>query len=768
MSAVLVLAAASHPGAFAVDIVATAAAAWLVVCACGIQGRGVLEIATAWLLSLIALVGGAGVILGETGGLGALGFLALHTATLVSLAALRRRRLPGDLSALRDFRDRARGFLNERTPESVATGCMLLLLAAFAVIAAWAEPATADGLTYHMPRIGQWLQDGRVHELASQDERMNFVATVPDLAMAWLLGGTSVGFRPADLAQAIGGILAFLATVGLARQTGLGRVPSVFAGALLFGMANVAVQFTSSQTDLFTAGVFSAAFYLWLAAWKRGEASVLGGAGAGLALGAKGTLFYLAPGFLVWVAFVAWRRPLGWPLWRRTVVAAVLGVELFAMPLFLHNSRDFGDPLGPKEWVGKLHQGAGSNREFLEKLAWNLECSFAQVFEPQSQPAFLRGAGRAVVAEMENHVPIRDPFTLDGLSRKSTLQEVFLERTGPDADIASFGIVSFVLFAAGSLAALARWRRGGMEVFGWSAGVAAFLLFFHAMQQWHPYAFRYFVLAAPWIAVVSAWGIEQLRGTPRVAAWVLVLAASADVCWSVTTHTHQSGWRAATQPERSLNYFVSSGWGTWSDGLEPESAPLSIALPEERPVAGFYRQPGGRPVSYLQNLGTAAETAEELTRDEPGWVVVPALRFIGREGRVVASTWLFKGDEGSPYSVAAYRRLEPGEKPAILLYRNIKERQHNGWAHRLLVKTWDGRPVQFRLSNPLESAVCYNMRTPLTITEGKVAARGSRLMDAVLPANSVSQVWILIEVPEGGDNAPGGATASEPTVELVP
>jgi len=422
MPAVLVLAAASHPGAFAVDVVATVAAAWLVVCACGIQGRGILETATAWLLSLTALVGGAGVILGETGGLGAAGFLALHAAVLAALAFLRRRGLAGDLAALRGAWDRARAFLNERSPESVATRCMLLVLGVLTVLAAWAEPATADGLTYHMPRIGQWLQDGRVHELASQDERMNFVATVPDLAMAWLLGGTSVGFRPADLAQAIGGMLAFLATVGLARQTGLGRLPSVLAGALLFGMANVAVQFTSSQTDLFTAGAFSAAFFLWLAAWQRGESSVLGGAGAGLALGAKGTLFYLAPGFVVWVAFVAWKRPLAWPLWRRTVVAAVLGVELFAMPLFLHNSRDFGDPLGPKEWVGKLHQGAGSNREFLEKLTWNLECSVAQVFEPQSQPVLLRGAGRAVVAQLENHVPIRDPYTLDGLSRKSTLQ----------------------------------------------------------------------------------------------------------------------------------------------------------------------------------------------------------------------------------------------------------------------------------------------------------------------------------------------------------
>jgi hypothetical protein len=89
--------------------------------------------------------------------------------------------------------------------------------------------------------------------------------------MAWFLGASREGYALLVLPQAIGGILAIGATIALARQSGLGRGPALLAGGLLLGMANVAAQFTAAQTDLFTTGVFAAAFALWLAAVRRGN-----------------------------------------------------------------------------------------------------------------------------------------------------------------------------------------------------------------------------------------------------------------------------------------------------------------------------------------------------------------------------------------------------------------------------------------------------------------------------------------------------------------
>jgi len=750
-----------HMVAFSADFAVVAVAAWLLVCACGDRGRGALETATAWCLSFAALVAGAGVVLGETGGLGVSGFLGFHAAAAFALAALRRRHLADDLAAASDAWANARRYLNSGGPGPVAAVGLLAIVLALFGIAALAHPATADALTYHLPRIGQWLQDGRVRILDSQDARMNFVATVPDLAMSWLICGAGSGFRPVVLAQTFGGLMALGATVGLARQTGLSRGAAIMAGGLLLGMANVAVQFTSSQTDLFTAGVFAAAFYLWVCALRRREASLLGGAGAGLALGAKGTLFYLAPGALVWVVALAWRHPLPWAQWRRTLVAAVLGVALFALPGFVRNWRAYGDPLGPKEWVSKLHQGALSPADYARKLRWNLTSSLAQVFEPQSQPHGLRSVGRAAVEWLAPLVPESDPYTLDGLGRRDSFRNAFVGRAGPDADVTSFGIVAFALFLAGSAVSLARWRQGGQLVATWSAGVGVFLAFFHAMQQWHPYAFRYFILAAPWVAVVSAWGIEQLRGGWRAAAWVLVTAASLDVGWNVTAHTHQSGWRTVTQPERSLTYFASANWGAWSETLSPSDSPLLLCLPEERPVAGFYRLPSGRGVSFVSDPGDSAATAEDLLHGRTGWVVVPARRFLGREGKVAASVWLFRGDDGSPFSVAAYRLAETGEISSAVLYRDRPTRGQDEITHELLVKTWGSQPTRFKITNPGPVALRYRIVTPVSGFSGEVPPATKGTVEVTLPANTVSEVRLLL-----GDLGVAGHT--EPSVELAP
>lgn len=745
---------------FAADVLVTAAAAWLVVCALGLRGRGLLEAPLAWWLSLSGLVGGAGVLLGETGGLGAAGYLAVHAAALAALAAARRRFLGADLEALAGLCARARRFLNSGTPQSAAALCLLLALAALAAVAAWSQPATADALSYHLPRMGQWLEDGRITVLPTADARMNYTAVVPELVMAWLLGISDTGFRPADLVQAIGGVMAVGSTVGLAREAGLGRGASVMAGALLLGMANVAVQFTASQTDLFTAGVFASAFYLWVCALRRREASVLGGAGLGLALGAKGTLFYLAPGALVWVAFMAWRHRPPPAAWRRTLAAALLGVALFALPGFARNWRAYGSPLGPKQWVEQVHQGAASLSGFAHKLQWNLTCSLAQVFEPQSQPLGLRSAGRSVVRLLARHVPAGDPYTYAGMSRTERLQNAFLHRAEPDADFASFGIVALALLVAGTAAALAAFRRPDARmIVAWSGGVAAFVLFFHAVQQWHPYAYRYFVLAAPWVAVVGAWGIERLPGAARAAAWILVLGAAANVAWRVTAHSYQSGWRAAVQPESSLTYFASRSWGDWSEGLAPATAPLTLCLPYGAAAAGFYREPAGRRVSMRALPGRDVPTAEEFVRGEPGWVVVAPALFLGREGRVAASVWLFNGDPGSPFSVAAYRRLAPGEVPAAVLYGDARAEGPRGAEHQLLVKTWDARPVSLRLSNPAGLPVSFRLSSPLSQERGWIPAGGVRTVALSLPPERVSQVRVVFEAAAGGIPSPEPAVA---------
>ncbi len=748
---------------FLTDVGVTLAAAWLLVCAGGHAKHGFLEAGIAWLWSLLALAAGAGVILGLTGGFGAPGFLVFHSGLLGALLVVRRSHLAADRELLGRAVGQVRQFFATPGCDRLIAAGLLVVLLALTVIAALAQPAVLDALTYHLPRIGAWLQDGRVHVLATTDARLNFVADIPDIVWAWLAGGVSAGFRLVVLAQALTGLLAVGATIGLARQSGLSRGASLLAGGLLLGMANVVVQFTAAQTDLFATGIFAASFYLWLAALRRGEVSWLGALGAGFALGAKGTLFYLAPGALLWVGWLAWQHRLPWAKWQRTLLAGLLGIGLFALPSYLRNWQAYGGFLGPAAWVKKHHQGFDSVSGQLHKLQWNLTASLAQNLEPQSQPDALRALSLGTARALVRTLPVADPYTLDGMDRRAVLGQI-LQRTEPDADAVSFGLVTLLLFSLGVIFCVIRWRHAAARQMAvWGAGAFIFLLFFHFMQQWHQYAFRYLVLASPWVALVSAWGIEQLGPSWRRAIWLLAGFATLDVGWHVTMHTHQAGWKSVVSPERSLSYFVAQGWRDWSQQLDHPEAPLLLALSQERPIGAFYRQSPARPVEFMAEPESGAATAEAILHSRPGWLIVTAGRLLGREGRVAASVWLFKDDENNPVSLAAYRLLMPGEKPTPIVYRQKRAITAGVLTYDLLVKTTERPAVRLLLTNPGPTERGYAWSTPLTRVRGRLAAGTRVLLELPMPADAVGEILVVFD--------PAGAAAVNdpaPTVEFQP
>lgn len=719
-----------------------------------------IEPALAWGLAAVALVAGAGVVLGETGGFGPAGFFALHAVALTILLFTRRATLRADADAARIWAGELRAaFATPGAARWLAAG-LGIVLTALSLIAAWAEPAIFDALTYRLPRMAHWLQEGRIQILATEDARLNFVAGLAEIVGAWLLGAAREGFALIALTQAAGGLLAVGATCGLARVSGLNRTGALLAAALLLGMANIVAQFTSVQTDLFTTGLFAAGFHLWLCAWRRGEIPWIGLIGVGLALGAKGTVFYLGPGALLWVVYQVWHHRGSARQWIASIAIGAGAVLLLAGPGFLRNARAYGDPLGPAEWVKKHHAGFTSAGDLARKLQWNLGASFAQNLDPHSQPRPWREGARATGLAVAGRLPERDAYTLDGLNRRETLQALVLERATPDADVAAFGGVALGLFAVGAGLALTRLRRPDARlVLVWAAGVIAFGLFFHAMHQWHPFAFRYLALAAPWIAIVGAWGLEKLPLRARRVAWAVVLLATADVAAHIVLHTHQSGWRAVAQPERSRGVFVTHSWRTWSEQLD---GPLAIALPGERPIAAFYRQAHARRVDFVPGAGAGVATAEALARTLPGWVIVPAARFLGAEGRVAARTWLFEGREESPFSIAAYRSLRPGEMPSPVLYRHRRAQRGPEVSHELLVRTWTPAPVRFVVQNRDAFEWEFSVITPAGRSAGVVAANAVTSVSIPLPVDAVAEIQLTFRARAAGSDHSG------PIVELNP
>lgn len=648
---------------FFVDGLAVAASAWLAGPGARRRCRGTLETLVAWGVLGVAVIAGAGVALGATGGFSAAGFLGVHLAMLGGLVAWRWRDLGEHGRRLNAL---ARGVRQGVTADRAtrwACGALAVFLVVTAILAATGGLGIYDALTYRLSRIGHWLQEGRIEFIATNDPRQNYMPVVPDVVMAWLLGGVAHGYGWVALAQWGGGVLMLTATVGMARQSGLGRAASVGAALVVAGFANVAPQFTTAHTDLFTAGLVAAAFFLWRAAAGRGEGSLTAGLTGGLALGAKGTVFYFLPTLALWALWCGWRHRLPVSAWFRTGLAGVAGALIFAAPGLWQNWRHYDGVFGPAEFVQMHHQGGGGS--WVNKTALNLKSSAIQSLEPHSQMPGVDRLAAMAAGEWVASLPETDPFTFENANRREVLTSLLARRT-PDADATAFGLLASVLVVLGWLTALGTGfrRAGAAEVRVLGAGVAGFLVFFHAMQQWHPYGFRYFILAAPWMGIVVAWWLAGLGTRLRAIGWGVALLSAACVGGHTLARTHNAGWPAAVRPEGSMYSYIFGAWRGWLDGLGGAGQSLQVALPFNRELAPFYRREGPRTAVKLVELkslsGLSAEQA--VAGLAGGWLITTPGQFADNEGKVVRIAWLFRGDAGSVYSLVAYRALHAGEE----------------------------------------------------------------------------------------------------------
>ncbi len=744
----------------AADALLVGAIGWQFVCWLTPERQSELERLLAAGIAGLAVVAMTGVFLGETGFLHLPGFLVVHVLALSVLGLARRSRWRRDVAAAVELGARCRTRLQGPRFEAGLMGLLIVVIAAFVGLAFWSQPVVFDALAYRLARIGYWLQDARITAIVTDDARLTYMPVVPDLIMTWLLTGSSDGYQPAALAQTMGGILLLGATIGLARLSGVNRAASIAAAWMVLGLPNVVPQFTAAYTDLFTGGVLSAGFFLWLRALQRGEGAWFGGIAAGLALGSKGTTAYIAPGLAVVAIGLAWRYRTTCRAWGRTLLGAFLVALVVAVPTTYRNLRAFGGPVGPRDFVVWHHGESTSWSGLLRKLWLNLESTGAQLFEPNSQPPWGRAGLRQIGEAVTRRLPVSDPFTFDGVGRRANLEKVF-RVAAPDADVTSTGVMLPLLCVAACVLAL--WNRrqmGARYVLAWALTVTAFLLVMHSQVQWHPYLYRFVVLVVPWMAVMAVWGLQAVPRWLGTAAWAVVAAGTIYGFLMGSIVTYQSGWVAATQPGQSVGFHVFERWRNWSMYLESDAGPLRPHLPVNQPVAAFLRRGDAKRVEpgYLSRL--TAASAQQYVDSADGWLIVPAARYIGREGNVVGRTWLIDGDESNVFSLAAYRALRPGERPPPVVYRNRSSPEAGMERRELLVRTWDEVPLRLELVNHASTGRDYEVRSPLGNVVGHIDSRQRRVVEIRVPANFPT--LFVIESPLTGADQPGQLEARVP------
>jgi len=728
-------------------------AAWFALRRLADAGMTRIELVLGWGLLALQLVVATGVLLGLLGQLGPSQFILSHLLILIGLMFSRgeeRSRDVAELLAL--WREVGRRL---RAPGLAGVWLGLLIAAALVLVVFGylAQPVVFDALTYRLSRIGHWLQEGRVGLITTDDARLNYMPAAPDLVMAWLAGMRADGYGTSALAQTFGGLLALVATVGLGRLTALSWPAAIAAALLLLGLPNVAPQFTTAYTDLFTTGVLAAAFCLWLAALFRGRGSWLAGTGAGLALASKGTVIYFAPGLVPVVLWLAWRHRLSRREWSRTLLGGLLATAVFLGPSLMRNQRAYDGWAGPAASVTWHHGPTPGWRGSLDKLQLNLSSALAQLCEPNSQPLWWRDPVQRAGAALIRRLPEKDPYAFDDLNRRANLEKVYAV-AAPDADVASTGVALPLLGLLAGITALAARQRAGRELaLAWMVAIAGFVLFMHWRVQWHPYQFRFLVLASPWLAVLVVWGLVQWPRPWQVAVGTLLAAVTVHGLGAAWFDTYQSGWPAYARSGQSLGAHVYQEWRGWSAALDQPETSLRPALPMNLPLAAFFRQPSGRRVELTSLQGITADKAEDAIHGEGGWLIVPAAKFLGREGSVMTRVWLQDGEERNAFSLAAYRTLRPGEHPVPALYRNRIVVTADGIRRELLVKSWAREAVGLQLFNPGESTMRCTLQTPRG-NDTREIAPGQRLRwEVALTADAVSPVILQWPKAEAGRTA---------------
>jgi hypothetical protein len=383
-----------------------------------------------------------------------------------------------------------------------------------------------------------------------------------------------------------------------------------------------------------------------------------------------------------------------------------------------------------------LHHGEyASTTHMLEKSARNLATSAVHVLEPNAQPSWLQPATRATGLWLAKKFPAEpDPFVFMAMPRRAQL-EMLMGRTEPDADIVGCGLLAAGLFAAGLLAGFTtRAQPGAAQVRVWGVGVLVYLVTQHALVQWHPWAFRFMVLASPWMAAIGIWGVARLRRVGRLVVLGLAMTIAAQVFVALQWRTKQAAWQALVNPDASGSYFSYSRWRAWARTLDHPSDPLRLAFPINQPLASFYRLAPPRTIR-LERLATHDEaTAEQAVGSAPGWIVVPLERFMGQEGRVMGRTNLL--------NAAAYRALLPGERPQPLLYGNRQIPKDDLVRQELVIRTWADAPVRLELVNSGPTEIRGRVRSPTGERSAVVPAHGRVVVEVPVPPEVIALVTV--------------------------
>jgi len=215
-----------------------------------------------------------------------------------------------------------------------------------------------DSLATHLSRIGFWLQNGSFFPWDTFMPSQIWYPVNAQLQTYWtllFLGND----RLVGSIQWLAALMSGLSVFGLARLFGFSERQAKCAALIFMSFPLVALESTTTQTDLLTAAYFAPVIYFLIAGLKDNQRLLLmvSALGIGVGLGIKKSYFILLPAMVVVAVLLLFQfgrrsfKPLlFWSL------NSILSIALFGAYMYVFNWQYWGNPFGAPGYVETMLQ----------------------------------------------------------------------------------------------------------------------------------------------------------------------------------------------------------------------------------------------------------------------------------------------------------------------------------------------------------------------------------------------------------------------------
>ena len=372
----------------------------------------------------------------------------------------------------------------------------------------YVPPNNSDSMTYHLSRVGYWLQHGSLHHYYTHKWTQNALPPNAEILILW-----SVTFLKSDLLANMFQWMAYcgigLAIYLIARILGHGQRTSVFASLIYLSLPIVILESSTTQNDLLVTFFAIIFFYFFHSGLKQKNQSklLLSGTAIGLAVGAKYTIFYMLPvlGIASLILLRIFKAKVS--LYVRWCVFCLVGVLVLGSYNYFQNLRTYGNPIGPSEKIKHFSGKKSLEKIFLNALRLGYDaCDFRGL--PQPLESYLFNLKESFGKQFLTNKTITEQY----VRFPAELPFSFKTNSHYHEDTAWFGVIGFFLYFPA--AAWFFWRilykfKSALDERWVYAFIAVFFfIFFCFMQNYDHWFGRYFILpmafAAPIVVTFTA------------------------------------------------------------------------------------------------------------------------------------------------------------------------------------------------------------------------------------------------------------------------